>query len=829
MVASNRHGSITPKARYIITCLCALADQTPSTKAKRESLKGEGTRLLGECLPAGTPPGPFAEIALDLEISAALLGLDAKAACIHHLLRVNVVADEEYSIVGYGDHRTVREAEKTAALHALLLLGEQNLLATKPTPSNATKAANAGNAPAGPPPAQLSDGSPITPERAREFMDFYCNRFRFGKPDITLEPDVKTKGRKQVASGWTAGMVVNGSQIGIGTGTSKKAAQTNCYVDAVRYLEQCDPELWRHFDATHKPGAPVGMAPHVEFHMSEELNDDVQDIYEMTRASKMFAKRPRQAGAPQPGEGAETATQTPKKRVAKYGTAEMPSDEFFEKKSARLLEDLNAYQTDDRVKSMREQRRSLPVTQKAGDVLVKIELNQVTICMAATGSGKTTQIPQLLFDDYILRGEGARCNIICTQPRRIAAISVADRVAKERGERIGQTVGYQVRFENKLPQPHGSITFCTTGVFLRRLQSALDDTDSSNTFLDNITHVVVDEVHERDIETDLLLVVIKRLLAERKRLGKREIKLVLMSATIDPALFQNYFPEPPPSNRLAPVVEVPGRSFPVDKRYLDDVMPELERLRLAPAQGGWVWSEKNVRDYLDRELNQSGGAIAKRVANGAGGEELVDAVDDLELPYPLVSLLIAYILTKSDDGHILVFMPGWEEIKAVNAILSDTRQRPLLGLDFNDSSKYEIHILHSSIPVADQQAVFDPPREGVRRIILATNIAETSITIPDVVYVVDTGRVKEKRYDPERHLSSLVSAWVGTSNLNQRAGRAGRHRPGEYYGILSKSRYSKLNVHQMVEMKRVDLSNVVSEYHGASFNISRRPSLRPSS
>lgn len=158
-------------------------------------------------------------------------------------------------------------------------------------------------------------------------------------------------------------------------------------------------------------------------------------------------------------------------------------------------------------------------------------------------------------------------------------------------------------------------------------------------------------------------------------------------------------------------------------------------------------------------------------------------IDDLDMPYPLISLIIAWVLSKSDEGHVLVFLPGWDEIQAVRNILIDRNRFPLFDVNFNDR-EYEIHVLHSTIPIAEQQAVFEPPAKGIRRIVLSTNIAETSVTIPDVVYVVDSAKCKEKRYDPERRLSQLVSAWTGTSNVLQRAGRAGRHRPGEYYGIV---------------------------------------------
>ncbi|SYW76632.1 related to ATP-dependent RNA helicase [Ustilago bromivora] len=747
--------------------------------------------------------------------------------------------DPEYDWHVYGDAKTQKDAEKLAALHAVLFLQNSGDILTKtPTASPPASLVSQQQGPL----AKLSDGSELTLQRAREFIDFYCKRFNLGKPDIRQSAAKQGKPKRGAAKASSsvdqphASMYIAGNQVGAAVGKNKKQALANCYLESVAYIESTDPSLWKTFSLLHKPGMSIIKAPHVTFTMSEELDDSVTNIYDTMIRSKIYAKRPRTSAIVVAGEDPNAASKhadelLAKQRQARQQRAQRYNQQFgatqdsLQRKSQQLERALANYYSDDAMAKMRDQRLSLPVSQKQSDVLVKVELNQVTICMAATGSGKTTQIPQILFDDYILQGKGAKCNIICTQPRRIAAISVAERVAKERGENLGQTVGYQVRFEAKPPQPNGSITFCTTGVFLRRLQSALGDADASNTFLDSITHVVIDEVHERDVETDLLLVVIKRLLAERRRLGKKEIKVVLMSATINPMLFQQYFADP--SGNPAPVVEIPGRSYPVEKHYLEETVRNLEALRLTPQMGGWVWAEKNVRNYIEREIYQRGGSASRNGGNSRGGGEygnaiaagganesvdpMADQVDDLEIPYPLVALIIAYVLSISDDGHLLVFLPGWDEIKAVNTLLADTQYHPLLRTDFNDRDQYEIHILHSTIPVQDQQAVFEPVRhKAIRRIILATNIAETSITIPDVVYVVDTGRVKEKRFDPERHLSSLVSAWVGTSNLNQRAGRAGRHRAGEYFGVLSKARYDRLKVNQTVEMKRTDLSNVVT-------------------
>jgi HrpA-like RNA helicase len=209
--------------------------------------------------------------------------------------------------------------------------------------------------------------------------------------------------------------------------------------------------------------------------------------------------------------------------------------EYLDKKSQEMRTKLGAYQTDDKVSKLRAQRASLPVTSHASSVLSKIAVSPVVVVLAATGSGKTTQIPQLILDDAIADGKGSECNIVCTQPRRIAAISVAERVAKERGQVLGDQVGYQVRFESKVPRKDGSILFCTTGLFLRRLQSDLDKTaeggqglKEGESFLDGVTHVAVDEVHERDVDTDLLLFVLRRLLHERRKIGKKEIKVILM-------------------------------------------------------------------------------------------------------------------------------------------------------------------------------------------------------------------------------------------------------------------------------------------------------------
>ncbi|WFC99552.1 RNA helicase [Malassezia yamatoensis] len=711
-----------------------------------------------------------------------------------NVFRCTAVIDPDMQVIVTGDGKTKKAAERAASLHGVLSLIDLHYLDRNTSLSNSVPRKQTNDSP-----PTWSDGSAISYERAQEFVDYFCHAGRYGKPEVTITEAHERRKHRDVAKGWQVTVAIAGTEMGQAQAPSKKVAQTNAIIDTARNLEQEDPSAYKTFKTMHKPGMAMGNAPPIYLHVSRRIENAIRDLYDSARRSEMYWKRPRSTvhnGHQQMGTLFQSRDPHPL------------SKKQHQQKSEQLLSKLKDYENDSKLADLRVQRNTLPVMQKADSLLSEIEKNQVTICMAATGSGKTTQVPQIILDNAIKQHRGSHCNIICTQPRRIAAISVAQRVAKERGESVGESVGYQVRFEHRLPKTNGSITFCTTGVFLRRLQSALtasfggNKSQESESFLDSVTHVIMDEVHERDVETDLLLVVIKRLLAERKRRGRPEIKLVLMSATVDPTLFRQYFAELSIDQSEAPVVEIPGRSFPVEKRYLEQVYQHLQSLALPSNRGGWVWQEKSVKDYIQREIIKS-----SSIKNAPSQESL--SIDDLELPYPLIALIIADVLANSDDGHVLVFLPGWDEIKKVQQILLDSKTRPLMDLPLHDGQQYEIHVLHSSIPVRDQQAVFEPVhQEGLRRIILATNIAETSITIPDVVYVVDTGRVKEKRYDPERRLSSLVSAWVGTSNLNQRAGRAGRHRPGEYVGVLSRVRYEALPVHQTVEMKRVDLSNV---------------------
>lgn len=315
------------------------------------------------------------------------------------------------------------------------------------------------------------------------------------------------------------------------------------YLDTAQYLESCDGDLWNIWVEKKKSNLILkgGMPAHVVFDIDPRTDEELRETVWESRDSSLYKRAKAMLAREQ--EKAEQERDRLRHRMdtsddpqaaaaaaAAAGQAARRADlraPVIARKSEELLARLQNYQTDPRVEKMRTQRESLPVASHASSVLAKIATSSVVVVLAATGSGKTTQVPQLILDDWIMRGDGGKCNIVCTQPRRIAAISVAERVAKERGEQIGDSVGYQVRFESKPPKQDGSILFCTTGLFLRRLQSDLNN-EGREGFLDGVTHVAVDEVHERDVDTDLLLFVLRMLLHQRRRAGKAEIRVILM-------------------------------------------------------------------------------------------------------------------------------------------------------------------------------------------------------------------------------------------------------------------------------------------------------------
>ena len=228
------------------------------------------------------------------------------------------------------------------------------------------------------------------------------------------------------------------------------------------------------------------------------------------------------------------------------------------KESTRLLQQFISCRKTKAYKTMLEQRKRLPAYQMQEDIMRQIDYAQVVVVSGETGCGKTTQLPQIVMDALLRRGEGARCNMICTQPRRISAIGVAERVASERTEPVGRTVGYQIRLETRRSN-QTRLLFCTTGVLLRRLQC-----DPS---LKGVSHIFVDEIHERDLNTDFLLIILKDLI-----LARPNLKLILMSATLNAQMFSHYFAASGGDGEGCPIIEIPGRTFNVTAYMLEDAL-----------------------------------------------------------------------------------------------------------------------------------------------------------------------------------------------------------------------------------------------------------------
>ncbi|TGO53791.1 hypothetical protein BOTNAR_0286g00070 [Botryotinia narcissicola] len=461
-----------------------------------------------------------------------------------------------------------------------------------------------------------------------------------------------------------------------------------------------------------------------------------------------------------------------------------------------------------------QQKYSLPLNQNSSKVLNHIENNQFSILIGKTGSGKTTQLSQIILDEYIRTKRGGECRVICTQPRRIAAKLVAVRVAEERGQMLGDQVGYKVGFDTELPNPRGSITYCTTGIILQQL------IHHSDTLLHEISHLIIDEVHERDLDIDFLLTMVKKLVKERIEAGKPTPKVCLMSATADAEMLQKYFAFKSETREITcPVLHVEGRAFPVEKYFLEDIM---DIFREKYPTGHVIWdlldSSRN-KAYLKSEErikktdlsmdieNEQPKSVIKWDSHDDDPDTLQKqiAMDTLEgqVPVDLAAIVIAHIATTTEDGAILLFLPG---IRSINIIEKNLKTQDHFNINFDDENKIKILKLHYS--TADRhQEVFEPVSPGCRKIILATNVAETSITIDDIQYVVDTGKHKEDNFHQMLRIWSLSCKWVSKSSVKQRAGRAGRVQNGNYYGLFSKRRYDSLRMTPRPGMSRVDLQS----------------------
>jgi ATP-dependent RNA helicase DHX57 len=425
------------------------------------------------------------------------------------------------------------------------------------------------------------------------------------------------------------------------------------------------------------------------------------------------------------------------------------------------------------------QRKKLPAWQMQERIVQTVADNQVTIISGETGSGKSTQSVQFILDDLYLQGLGQAANIIVTQPRRISALGLADRVSEERCSQVGQEIGYSIRGESKT-SAQTRITFVTTGVLLRRFQTSGGRAGDVVASLADVSHVVIDEVHERSLDTDFLLAIIRDVLVVRK-----DLKLILMSATLDSASFRQYFT----AERLTVgQVGIEGRTYPVQDYYLDDVL-EMTGFSLEGKNRDHNNGDDDEHQAAKTDQTLEGQAIAQTIRklghriNFNLVAEATKAVD-MEISHAPIK-----------GGGILIFLPGVAEINQTCNLLRSQSQLHVLPL-------------HASLETKEQRRVFAPAPAGKRKVVVATNVAETSITISDIVAVIDSGRVKETSFDPQKNMRRLEETWASRAAGKQRRGRAGRVREGTCYKLFTRNQESLMAERPEPEIRRVPLEQL---------------------
>lgn len=378
-------------------------------------------------------------------------------------------------------------------------------------------------------------------------------------------------------------------------------------------------------------------------------------------------------------------------------------------------------------KTLAQQRQYLPIYSVRDELLQVIRENQVVVVVGETGSGKTTQLTQYLHEDgYTINGV-----VGCTQPRRVAAMSVAKRVSEEMETELGDKVGYAIRFED-VTGPKTVIKYMTDGVLLRE---TLKDSD-----LEKYRVVVMDEAHERSLSTDVLFGILKKVVAQR-----RDFKLIVTSATLNAQKFSTFFGS-------VPIFHIPGRTFPVNTLY----------------------SKTPCEDYVE-------GAVKQAMT----------------------------IHITSPPGDILIFMTGQDEIEAACYALAE-RVEQLVSSTKKAVPKLLILPIYSQLPADLQAKIFQKAEDGARKCIVATNIAETSLTVDGIFYVIDTGYGKMKVYNPRMGMDALQVFPVSRAAADQRAGRAGRTGPGTCYRLYTDSAYlNEMLPSPVPEIQRTNLGNVV--------------------
>jgi ATP-dependent helicase HrpA len=403
----------------------------------------------------------------------------------------------------------------------------------------------------------------------------------------------------------------------------------------------------------------------------------------------------------------------------------------------------------------------LPVSGKKDDIAAAIQQHQVVIVCGETGSGKTTQLPKICLE----LGRGVVGLIGHTQPRRIAARSVASRIAQELNSPLGQTVGYKVRFNDKLSES-SYIKLMTDGILLAETQG--------DKFLNAYDTIIIDEAHERSLNIDFLLGYLKQLLPKRP-----DLKVIVTSATIDAERFSNHFVG-------APIIEVSGRTYPVEVRYRPLGKSGFRAKEIAEAENAQFDLDDETVFGIARKAKTEARWLEEDDEEEAIEEAILDAADDL---------------LRQGDGDILVFLPGEREIRDTADHLRKYQGRSA------KLKHIEVLPLFARLSIEDQQKIFKS--HSTRRIVLATNVAETSLTVPGIKYVIDAGLARVNRYSPRAKVEQLQIEKISQAAAKQRAGRCGRVSNGICVRLYTEEDFNSRPAFTEPEILRSSLASVI--------------------
>ncbi|SPO21176.1 probable DNA/RNA helicase (DEAD/H box family II) [Ustilago trichophora] len=541
----------------------------------------------------------------------------------------------------------------------------------------------------------------------------------------------------------------------------------------------------------------------------------VRDVVRVRMEEAAVAKKAKSKAAP--GNTSAAAEQT---ELGELSAASAPQPS--EARAKEIVEYFTNRIASPSYQKMLPGRQGLPIANHRQEILDLVENNQIFVLSGETGCGKSAQVPAYILEHCM--SQGRNCKIYVTEPRRISAISLAERVSEELGEprkSVGSNdslVGYAIRLESNVGK-NARLVYATTGIVLRMLEG---------TAFNEITHVIIDEVHERSIESDFLLIILKTLIAHRK-----DLKVILMSATVDAERISKYCGG-------CPTIAVPGRTFPVNVHYLEDAVEmsnyiieddspyafrpkrgyrngdgnarkqnapgnksKLQLLAQAPPEEEEDPALFDDDDEDPEGQGQSTGSLGK--AYRSKTIDTLGRMNEYVINHDLIIKILERVCSEKDlepySAATLIFMPGLAEIRKCHDMLVD---HPTFG-----GPGFQLFPLHSTISSENQGAVFNVPPPGVRKIVIATNIAETGITIPDITCVIDSGKHREMRYDEKRQISRLVECFIAKSNAKQRRGRAGRVQEGICFHLFTKYRHdSYLDEHPLPEMLRLSLQDL---------------------